>query len=95
MKYSIITVIIIRLLGGIAFAAPGDRVDPGNNAQWQLSAKGFIAKVIGAADDLSADWRAWETIDIMKGWLLVEAGQPLGEGGTGKIYKKGTYGRFL
>lgn len=79
----------------IAFAVPGDRVDPTNNALWQLAAMGFVQTTLTTANNLSPDWRAWQAIDILQGWLLIQAGQPIGLGGTGKIYEKGVYSTFL
>jgi len=88
-------VMVIVMFSSHGFADPGDRIDPTNNALWQLAAVGFVQKTLATANNLSSDWRAWETITIMQWWLLIEAGQPVAQGGTGKIYEKGIYSRFL
>lgn len=91
----LVLAILLFLLVDSLWAATGDRLEPSVNAIWQMAAVGLVQETIDVIDNMSADWRAWQNIEVIKGWLLVAAAQPVLDGGTGHIYQQGTYSTFL
>ena len=89
-------IIIVSFITTFGYAQEQTKVvPPERTAAWHLAAAGFPGRLIAKVNGMSPDWRAYQPITVMLGWILVESAQPAERGGLGRIYPQNALQNFL